>query len=264
MTALPPDTNAARAARALCRDGDVAPTSGLAPGFTQRDMISLPRGWAWDFLLHAQRNPKPCPVLDMTEPGGHETMPAPGADLRRDLPQYRIWRAGAPTEETPDAIAAWAVHPDLATFLIGCSFTFETPLVQAGTEVRHIAGAGNVPMFPTSGACRPAGRLSDPMAASMRPIPAERVAEAGMISGQSPAMHGAPVHVGAPDALGIADLSRPDFGEPVEMRAGEIPVFRARGVAPQAAATASRVPFAITHAPGHMLVTDVPDREWQV
>ena len=149
------------------------------------------------------------------------------------------------------------------TFLIGCSFTFEAPLMQAGIEVRHIAQGCNVPMYLTDRPCRQAGRLAGPLVVSMRPILAERVAEAVTISGRYPAVHGAPVHVGAPEALGIADLGRPDFGDPVEVRPGEIPVFWACGVTPQAAVMASRPPFAITHAPGHMFVSDVPDREWQ-
>ena len=249
--------------RAACRQGWAAPTSGHAIGFTQCNLIALPKDWAWDFLLFAQRNPKPCPVLDVTEPGRFDTVLAPGADLRRDLPLYRVWRDGVMVEEVTDASAAWAEHPDLTAFLIGCSFTFETPLLQAGIEIRHISQGCNVPMYRTNRACRPAGRLSGPLVVSMRPIPAERVADAVMISGRSPAVHGAPVHVGAPDALGIADLDRPDFGDPVQVRAGEVPVFWACGVTPQAAVMASKVPFAITHAPGHMFVTDIPDRVWQ-
>ncbi|MCJ1901563.1 MULTISPECIES: putative hydro-lyase [Paracoccus] len=263
MTLLP-DPAGARAARLACRQEAPRPTAGMAPGFTQCNMISLPKDWAWDFLLYAQRNPKPCPVLDVTDPGSPRTALAPDADLRTDIPLYRIWRDGVLAEETPDATAAWAEHPDLVTFLIGCSFTFETPLQQAGIEVRHIAQGCNVPMFLTDRDCRPAGRLHGKMVVSMRPIPAGRVAEAAMISGRTPAVHGAPVHVGAPEALGIADLMRPDFGDPVQIRPGEVPVFWACGVTPQAALMASKPPFAITHAPGYMFITDVPDTHWQV
>lgn len=251
------------ALRAACRAGWVDPTAGHAAGFTQANLIALPKDWAWDFLLFAQRNPKPCPVLDVTEPGSAVTALAPDADLRRDLPLYRIWRNGALAEEVADAGAAWAEHEDLVAFLIGCSFTFETPLVEAGIEIRHVAQGCNVPMYRTNRPCRPAGRLSAPLVVSMRPIPAERVADTVTISGRYPAVHGAPVHVGAPEALGIADLARPDFGDPVEVRDGEIPVFWACGVTPQAAVMASGVPFAITHAPGHMFVTDIPDRTWR-
>ncbi|MCU0894005.1 MAG: putative hydro-lyase [Rhodospirillales bacterium] len=251
------------ALRAACRAGWVAPTSGHAAGFTQANLIALPKDWAWDFLLFAQRNPKPCPVLDVTEPGSAVTALALEADLRRDCPLYRIWRDGTLAEEVADASAAWAEHGDLVAFLIGCSFTFETPLAEAGIEIRHVTQGCNVPMYRTNRPCRPAGRLSAPLVVSMRPIPADRVADAVTISGRYPAVHGAPVHVGAPEALGIADLGHPDFGDPVEVRRGEIPVFWACGVTPQAAVMASRVPFAITHAPGHMFVTDIPDRTWQ-
>ena len=236
----------------------------MAPGFTQCNMISLPRDWAWDFLLYAQRNPKPCPVLDVTDPGSHRTAMAPGADLRTDLALYRIWRDGELADEIPDATAAWAEYPDLVTFLIGCSFTFETPLQQAGIEVRHIAQGRNVPMYLTGRDCRPAGRLHGKMVVSMRPIPAGRVAEAAMISGRTPAVHGAPVHIGAPEGLGIMDLQKPDFGDAVDIRAGEVPVFWACGVTPQAALMASKPPFAITHAPGYMFITDIPETHWQV
>ncbi|MBK4215230.1 putative hydro-lyase [Paracoccus caeni] len=259
-----PDPDTARKARLDCRAGMIAPTAGLAPGFTQVNMISLPKDWAWDFLLFGQRNPKPCPVLDVTDPGSHRTTLAPEADLRKDLPLYRVWRDGVLADELPDATEVWAEHADLVTFLIGCSFTFETPLQQAGIEMRHIAQGSNVPMYLTDRPCREAGRLHGQMVVSMRPIPAARVAEAAMISGRFPAVHGAPVHIGAPEGLGIADLSKPDFGDPVQVRDGEVPVFWACGVTPQAAVMASKPPFAITHAPGHMFITDVPDSEWQV
>ncbi len=250
-------------ARLAARQGPARPTSGQAPGFTQCNMISLPRDWAWDFLLFAQRNPKPCPVLDVTDPGSHRTVMAPDADLRTDIPLYRIWRDGVLAEEVTDATAHWAEHPDLVTFLIGCSFTFEGALMAAGIPVAHVDQGCNVPMFLTDRDCRPAGRMSGRLVVSMRPIPADRVAEAAMISGRTPAVHGAPVHVGAPEALGIADLQRPDFGDPVPVGPGQVPVFWACGVTPQAAVMASRPPFAITHAPGHMFVTDVPETRWQ-
>lgn len=250
-------------ARLAARQGPARPTSGQAPGFTQCNMISLPRDWAWDFLLFAQRNPKPCPVLDVTDPGSHRTVMAPDADLRTDIPLYRIWRDGVLTEEVTDATAHWAEHPDLVTFLIGCSFTFEGALMAAGIPVAHVDQGCNVPMFLTDRDCRPAGRMSGRLVVSMRPIPADRVAEAAMISGRTPAVHGAPVHVGAPEALGITDLQRPDFGDPVPVGPGQVAVFWACGVTPQAAVMASRPPFAITHAPGHMFVTDVPETRWQ-
>lgn len=256
--------SAARMSREKCRDDPPRPTWGMAPGFTQCNMVALPRDWAWDFLLFAQRNPKSCPVLDVTEPGSYRTDLAPDADLRTDVPLYRIWRNGEISEETPDATKAWAERTDLVTFLIGCSFTFEGRLQAAGIEIRHITQRSNVPMFLTSQPCRSAGRLHGNLVVSMRPIPANRVSDAVSITARTPAVHGAPVHVGGPEALGIADLSRPDFGDPAEIRPGEVPVFWACGVTPQAALMVSKPPFAITHAPGHMFISDVPETNWQV
>jgi uncharacterized protein YcsI (UPF0317 family) len=255
---------AARAARARYRGGLVAPTAGVAPGMTQANLIVLPRDWAYDFLLYAQRNPKACPVLDVSDPGSHSTILAEGADLRRDVPLYRIWRDGELAAEVPDATEFWAERGDLVSFLIGCSFTFEAALIEAGIEVRHIADNCNVPMYRTSRACRPAGRLHGELVVSMRPIPAARVADAAMISGRFPAVHGSPVHVGDPAQLGIRDLAAPDFGDAVRIEPGEIPVFWACGVTPQAAVMASRPPFAITHSPGYMFITDVPDSAYHV
>ena len=247
----------ARAARASYRAGLVAPTSGVAHGLVQANLIAVPEDWAFDMLLFAQRNPRPCPVLEVVEAGAFEPRLAPGADLRTDIPAYRVWRDGALVDEVADATEAWGEQP-LVAFLIGCSFTFEAGLADAGIPVRHQELGRNVPMYRTNRDCAPAGRLSGELVVSMRPIPADRVADAVTISGRFPAVHGAPVHVGEPAALGI-DLEHPDFGDAPEVRAGEVPVFWACGVTPQAAIMASRPPFAITHAPGHMLLLDVPD-----
>lgn len=249
-------------ARGRFRAGVRVPTAGWAPGHAQANMIIVPREYAYDVLLFGQRNPKPCPIIDVSDAGSPHTALAADADIRTDLPAYRVWRDGELVDEPGDITGYWA--DDLVTFLIGCSFTFETPLVAAGIEVRHISAGSNVPMYRTNRPCRPAGRLSGPMVVSMRPIPADRVADAVRISGQFPAVHGAPVHIGEPAALGISDLSTPDFGDAVEIKPGEVPVFWACGVTPQAAIMASRPPFAITHAPGHMFVTDVPDHTYAV
>jgi uncharacterized protein YcsI (UPF0317 family) len=251
-------------ARARFRTGESRPTAGIAPGMTQANLLAVPREYAYDFLLYAQRNPRPCPVLDVTDPGSPRTALAPDADLRTDLPRYRVWRDGELVDEPVDATEAWAQHPDLVAFLIGCSFTFETPLQRAGIEVRHITAGTNVPMYRTDVQCRPAGRFHGEMVVSMRPIPADRVAEAAMISGRFPSVHGAPVHVGDPAGIGIEDLAAPDFGDPVEVRPGEVPVFWACGVTPQAAVMASHIPFAITHAPGYMFVSDAADTAYEV
>jgi len=242
--------------RALCRRGGFdRPTAGLARGFVQTNLVVVPADAAFDFLLFCQRNPKPCPVVEVLEAGRTEPACAPGADLRSDLPRYRVYRDGGLAEERTDVTELW--RRDLVAFLLGCSFTFEEALEDAGVPLRHLALGRNVAMYRTSVACVPAGRFSGPLVVSMRPIPAEKVALAVEVTARFERSHGAPVHAGDPDALGIADLARPDYGDPVEIRAGELPVFWACGVTPQAAALASRLPFCITHAPGHMFVTDL-------
>ncbi|MFB9732338.1 MULTISPECIES: putative hydro-lyase [Ornithinimicrobium] len=250
------------AARAAYRAGLVSPTSGHAPGSTQANLVVLPRDWAWDMLLFAQRNPQPVPLLDVTEPGSPRTPLAPEADLRTDLPLYRVWRDGELVEEVPDVMDLW--REDLVAFLVGCSFSFERALLDAGVPVRNIEQGRNVAMYRTDRPCRPAGRLSGELVVSMRPVPAALVPTAVQVTARMPAVHGAPVHVGAPEALGISDLDAPDFGEPIDARPGDVPVFWACGVTPQAALMASRPPFAITHAPGHMFVTDVPDGTYRL
>jgi uncharacterized protein YcsI (UPF0317 family) len=245
------------AARAQFRDGLAVPSSGWAPGHTQANLVVLPRDWAYDMLLFGQRNPQPVPLLDVTDAGSYRTALAPDADLRTDLPRYRVWRDGELVDEPTDVTDLWG--PDLVAFLIGCSFSFETALLDAGVPVRNIEQGRNVSMYRTDRECRPAGRLSGPLVVSMRPVPGHLVATAVQVTGRMPQVHGAPVHVGPPSPLGITDLAVPDFGDPVELADGDVPVFWACGVTPQAALMASRPPFAITHAPGHMFVTDVPD-----
>ena len=255
---------AAKAARESIRHGFDKPTAGLAPGMTQANMIALPRDWAFDFLLYAQRNPKSCPVLDVCEAGSWQTILAEGADLRTDIPRYRVWNDGKLVDEITNATDIYLQHPDLVTFLIGCSFTFETPMIEAGIEIRHIADESNVPMYKTNRLCRPAGRLQGELVVSMRPISADRVADAVSITGRFPAVHGTPVHIGSPELLGINNIMRPDFGDAVRIEKGEIPVFWACGVTPQAAVMKSGVPFALSHAPGYMFITDVPDAAYHI
>lgn len=244
-------------ARARYRAGLVTPTSGWAPGFTQANLVVLPREWAFDMLLFGQRNPQPVPLLDVTDPGDVRTALAPEADLRTDLPRYRVWRDGELVDEPTQVSDLWT--DDLVAFLVGCSFSFDTLLALAGIPVRNIEQRRNVSMYRTSVECRSAGRLSGPLVVSMRPIPGSMVPDAVRLTARMPEVHGAPVHVGAPESLGIDDLSAPDYGDPVDLEPGDVPVFWACGVTPQAALVASRPPFAITHAPGHMFVTDVPD-----
>ncbi|GLX09915.1 putative hydro-lyase [Microbispora sp. NBRC 16548] len=250
-----------REARALFRGGLVTPTSGWAAGWAQANLIALPMDRAYDFLVFAQRNPRPCPVLAVTEPGEPFASIFDG-DLRTDLPAYRVYRDGEQVAEVTDVTSYW--RDDLVGFLIGCSFTFEAALLEAGVPIRHIEAGTNVPMYLTDRPCVPAGELSGPLVVSMRPIPAELVPVAVRVTSRYPAVHGAPVHVGDPAALGIADLGTPDFGDPVEVRDGELPVFWACGVTPQAAVMRSRPPFAIGHAPGHMAITDARDSAYLV
>jgi len=249
-------------ARARFRAGLRVPTAGWAPGFAQANLIVLPQDSATEFELFARRNPRPCPLLDVTEQGSGVTRLAPGADLRTDLPAYRIWEHGRCVAEPGDITRHW--RDDLVAFLTGCSFTFERALLAAGVPVRHVEQHTNIPMYVTNRPCRPAGRFAGPLVVSMRPVPAGLIATAAEVTARYPAAHGAPVHTGDPAALGITDLSKPDFGDPVAPQPGDIPVFWACGVTPQSALTTARLPFAITHAPGHLLITDIPDTDLQL
>jgi uncharacterized protein YcsI (UPF0317 family) len=230
-------------------------TSAECHGYVQGNVVILPADAAADFLRFAQLNPKPCPVIGMSEPGS-PALPMLGADIdiRSDVPRYRVWREGAVAEEPADIAHLW--RDDLVAFVLGCSFSFEQALMEDGLEVRHIRLGVNVPMFRTSIACAPAGRFHGPLVVTMRPYKAADAIRAVQITSRFPAVHGAPVHLGDPALIGIGDLQRPDYGDPVPVGAGEVPVFWACGVTPQAAIAQARLPFAITHAPGCMLVTD--------
>ncbi|MHA7127294.1 putative hydro-lyase [Janibacter indicus] len=261
MADLVPATLSPTEARSRFRDGLSVPTSGWSAGWTQANLIAVPREQAYDVLLFAQRNPKPCPVLDVTEPGEVACEIFDG-DLRTDLPGYRVYEHGELVDEVTDVRDLW--RPDLVAFLIGCSFTFEAALLEAGAPVRHIETGSNVPMYRTNRPCRSAGSIGGPLVVSMRPMPADQVATAVRVTSRYPAVHGAPVHIGDPAALGIRDLAAPDFGDPVPVHEGEVPVFWACGVTPQAAIMQSRPPFAIGHAPGMMAVTDARDSAYLV
>jgi uncharacterized protein YcsI (UPF0317 family) len=246
-----------RDVRRECRSGRFdGPTAGLGPGFVQGNLAILPRDWADEFLRFCVANPKPCPLIGITEPGDPR-LPALGADLdiRTDLGRYRVWRNGELADEPADVRAAW--RDDLVSFVIGCSFSFEEPLIAAGIPIRHIARGCNVSMYRTNVPTTPAGRFHGPLVVSMRPLKPADAIRAVQITSRLPAVHGAPVHIGFPEAIGIPDLDNPDFGDAVPMEPGELPVFWACGVTPQAAIAAARPPFAITHAPGRMLVTDL-------
>lgn len=251
-------------ARALFREcpDSIATTAGFCAGYAQANLIALDKRYAFDFLLFAQRNPKPCPILGVLEPGEINSDLLAGGDIRTDIPAYRIYRDGVFVEETCDATAYWS--DDTVAFLIGCSFTFEQALVDNAVPVAHIEQHRNVPMFVTTIDCVPAGVFAGKTVVSMRPIPAAKVADAVRITSRYPAVHGAPIHVGDPAAIGIADLDAPDFGQAVDIPAGSVPVFWACGVTPQAIVMHSKPDLAICHAPGKMLITDRRDCFYQV
>ena len=247
------------AVRAACRDGSFgALTAGVAMGHVQANLVVLPAALAFDFLLFCQRNPKPCPVIEVTERGGTEPVAtAPGADLRTDLPRYRLWRDGVMVEEPADVVDYW--RDDFVAFLIGCSFTFEAAMLAAGLPLRHLEEGCCVPVYVTDRPCAAAGAISGPLVVSMRPLTPADAVRAVQVTGRYPRAHGAPIHIGAAEAIGITDLGRPEFGDAVSVRAGEVPVFWACGVTPQAAIMAIKPEVAITHAPGYMFVTDWRD-----
>lgn len=254
-------TLSAASLRAACRDGTfTGPTSGHAPGMVQTNLMIVPKEAAFDFLLFCERNPKPCPLIEVMDPGDYGPRCAAGADIRTDLPGYRVFRDGKLTDETGDIRSLW--RSDLVSFLIGCSFSFEEALLAAQIPLRHVEMGRNVAMYRTNIECQPSGRFRGPMVVSMRPIAAAQVARAVEISARYTRVHGAPVHVGAPERLGIRDLQQPDFGDAVPIEAGEIPVFWACGVTLQSIALASNIPFCITHSPGKMFVTDLGNERY--
>lgn len=243
--------------RELARNGLWSkPTAGVAPGYAQANLVVIPRDFAFEFFLFCQRNPKPCPILDVTDAGDPEPLRvAPGADLRRDLPLYRVYRSGQTFSEVTDILSLW--DSESVGFLLGCSFTFDHALMAAGIVPRHIEEARNVPMYRTNISTTPAGRFRGPLVVSMRPMTPAQAEVATRLSAAFPQSHGGPVHVGNPAAIGIASLDCPDYGESVSVRSGEVPVFWACGVTPQAAIAAAGINMVITHAPGHMFVTDI-------
>ena len=232
------------------------PTAGLAPGNVQANLVVLPNDLAHDFLRFAQANPRPCPVLAVSEEGSPH-FPALGHDLdiRTDVPRYRVWRDGELVEEPHDVIHAW--RGDLVGFALGCSFSFEEALLADGIEIRHITRNCNVPMYRTAIPCVPAGVFSGPMVVSMRPMKPADAIRAVQITSRFPSVHGAPVHIGLPEQIGIKDINKPDYGDAVPVGVDELPVFWACGVTPQAVIAQVKPAFCITHAPGSMLITDL-------
>lgn len=240
-----------------CRSGSPdRSTAGLAMGYVQTNLVILESHLASEFLLFCQQNPKPCPILEVLGKGDPEPKKlASAADIRTDLPRYRVFKGGELIEERKEITSLWT--DDLVGFLIGCSFSFEEAMLKAGLTIRHIEENKNVPMYRTGLNCQPTEHFYGPVVVSMRPLPEDQIDQAIEITGRYSQVHGAPVHIGDPAAIGIRDISTPDYGEAVTIRPGETPVFWACGVTPQAAIVQARPKLAITHAPGCMLVTDV-------
>jgi uncharacterized protein YcsI (UPF0317 family) len=253
-----------RAARLAARTGQFkGATAGVAPGYVQGNLAILPNALAGDFLRFCQLNPKPCPLLAASSPGDFRLPTlADDLDIRTDLPRYRVWHDGEVAEEPTDIMAHW--RDDLVAFVLGCSFSFEEALMADDLPIRHIERGVRVPMYRTNIACHPSAPFAGPMVVSMRPFKPKDAIRAVQITSRFPAVHGAPVHLGHPHSIGIADLAKPDYGDAVPVEADEIPVFWACGVTPQAVIAAAKLPFAITHAPGLMLVTDLRNKHLAV
>ena len=245
-----------------CREGRLTgPTSGFARGYLQANLVALPQEWAADFQLFCERNPLPCPLLEVTAVGDPTLrICAHGADLRSDLPKYLVWGEGALRAEADDVRDIW--RDDFVSFLFGCSFSFESELLERGLPVRHIELGRVPPVYRTNIRCTSAGRFSGPLVVSMRPFRSADVALVAEITSRYPIAHGGPIHIGDPKALGIERLDEPDFGDPPQLREGEVPVFWACGVTPLAALIEARPPIALTHKSGHMFVTDLKLKEF--
>jgi uncharacterized protein YcsI (UPF0317 family) len=264
MNRAEPAPTEAQLARRRIRGGDYAgQTSGLAPGHVQGNLVILPAELATDFLRFCQANPKPCPLIGVSEPGDF-ALPMLGADIdiRTDVPSYRIFRSGELVGEVTDIRALW--RNDLVAFVLGCSFSFESALLEDGLPLKHIARGQNVPMYRTSVQTVPAGPFHGPLVVSMRPFKPADAIRAVQITSRFPSVHGAPVHIGKPELIGILDLGKPDWGDAVEVADDELPVFWACGVTPQAVIAEAKPEFCITHAPGSMLITDLKNGKFAI
>ncbi|MEI9806107.1 MAG: putative hydro-lyase [Pseudolabrys sp.] len=264
MTMRRDDTGGGLTARLAIRQGrHRGPTSGMAPGFVQGNLAILPKALAGDFLRFCQLNPKPCPLIGSSAPGDWR-VPELGEDLdiRTDIPRYRVWKNGELVAEPETLSAFW--RDDLVSFVIGCSFSFEEALMADGIEMRHIALDRTVPMYRTSVPTKEAGPFRGPMVVSMRPMRPADAIRAVQITTRFPAVHGAPVHIGKPELIGIKDIAKPDYGDSVPVHDDELPVFWACGVTPQSVIATVKPDFCITHYPGSMLVTDRKNTEFAI
>lgn len=243
--------------RRMIKEGKITTqTSGMCDGYAQANLIVLPFEDAYDFLLFAQRNPKSCPILEVGDVGSRVIKRmADVADVATDIPKYRLWINGELEGEYTDVERFW--RDDFVYFLIGCSFSFEGELLSSGVPVRHIEKGKNVPMYITNIESDKAGKFSGRLVVSMRPMPPEQVIRAVSITSSMPRVHGAPIHIGDPEKIGIKDINSPDFGDTPDIYDGEIPVFWCCGVTPQSVVMTAKPKIAISHAPGHMFITDV-------
>lgn len=233
-------------------------TAGFCDGHVQANLLAIPQEYADDFELFCAKNPKPCPLLEKIGPESHHSRQlAEKANILTTIPRYLVWEHGQITTEVEDLTNHY--RSDLVFFLLGCSFSFEEALIKAGIELRHVRQQSNVSMYNTTIRLNPVGPFSGNMVVSMRPIHHTLVAKACAITAHYPRVHGEPVHIGYPELIGINDISRVDYGDPVEIKEGEIPVFWACGVTPQNVLIHAKLPFAVTHAPGYMFVSDLPN-----
>jgi len=231
-------------------------TAGIARGYVQGNVCILPREYAEEFRLFCERNPKPCPLLAQSQPGDPR-LPELGADLdiRTDVPRYRVFRDGVLEDEVTTLDNLW--RDDLVTFVLGCSFSFEEALMAAGLRLRYVEQGRNVPMYRTSIETVAAGRFRGKLVVSMRPFKPADAIRAIEITSRYPRVHGAPVHIGRPELIGIANLRQPWAGDATEVLEDELPLYWACGITPQSVVLDARPSLCITHAPGHMLVTDL-------
>lgn len=247
--------------RKLIREGKIVkPTSGMCAGYAQANLVVLPKDLAYDFLLFAQRNPKPCPILEVSDVGSRTLKKiAKNCDIAKDIPKYRIYKKGELVGEYTDVSEFW--QDDFVSFLIGCSFSFESEMIEAGIEIRHITEDCNVPMYMTNIECESAGIFNGKMVVSMRPIKPDQIVKAVTVTETMPKVHGTPIHIGDPSVIGIKDINKPEFGDAVTINEGEVPVFWPCGVTPQSVIMNVKPDIVITHSPGHMLITDVKNVE---
>jgi len=258
------DRSAPRKFRESVRKGEFkGQTSGSVPGFVQANFVALPREHAYEFLTFCLKNPAPCPLLAVTEPGSTAVEAvAAGADISRDIPRYVIHRDGKPREQLYDVAEYW--NKDMVGFLLGCSFSWEDKLASVQLTPKNAQLGVNVSMYNTNIPNHQSGPFKGNMVVSMRPYKPEDIERVAKITEAFPGAHGGPVHWGDPKEIGIDDISSPNYGDAVPIEPEEIPVFWACGVTPQSALRSAELPIAITHAPGHMFITDIKDEELEI